>query len=178
MKYTIIALLIITLTACSGSDGETPGSKPELGTSPEITATISSYTITGTDTHTPPNPAPIDANISSGNFIIEWNANDAVGNVGQTKLYLSADDTLTTASDVEFFSSLCGIFNDCDENGDAALGCTFTTANLLSCSTDPAIDITTFLTGLPMQAYIILEACKNPWLPADCVNQAAFVEFR
>jgi len=29
-----------------------------------------------------------------------------------------------------------------------------------------------------MQAYIILEAYKNPWLPADRVNQAALVEFR
>ena len=36
MKYTIIALLMITLTACGGSGG-TPGTKPKLGTSPKNT---------------------------------------------------------------------------------------------------------------------------------------------
>jgi len=180
MKYLITLFFIVfTLAGCGGGGGGggAPASNDPAPSPTPTPPTIDALTITGTSAYTDPDPAPINANVSSGKFTTTWQTGADTG--GRMRSFLSVDDTFTEATDIEFYSTLCGDIFDCNAMGDGAQDCFFTTTNHIRCGSDPTgIDITAFLTGLPMQAYIIFEACKDSWLPAECATQSVLVELR
>ena len=169
MKPFMLILGAVLLSACGGGGGDV------LNNSGNSATTISAFEITGSATGT---PVPIDANINSGNFHVHWEVNSS--DPYHVDLYVSADDVLDTNTDIRFFEQNCGSGPLMNCTSIADFDCAFTTQNHLSCGTLSAAnkgkDLTTFLTGLPMQAGIIMKACNG--LVTSCKTQVVKVEFR
>lgn len=121
----------------------------------------------------------IDPAIDDGAFNIQWNISSS--DPYHIELYLSEDAQLSKSSDVNFFGQNCSssstIFN-CSSVGD--FDCRFTSENKISCGTiSPANkehNVTTFMTTLPKEAFIIIEACNG--LFDSCAESASSVVFQ
>lgn len=121
----------------------------------------------------------IDPAIDEGAFNIHWDIDSS--DPYHIELYLSEDSQLSKSSDVNFFGQNCSsassIFN-CSSVGD--FDCRFTSENKISCGTISAANnektVTSFMTTLPKDAYIIIEACNG--LFDSCAVSASQVVFQ
>ena len=121
----------------------------------------------------------INPAIDEGAFKIQWNIDSS--DPYHIELYLSEDSQLSKSSDVNFFGQNCSsasaIFN-CTSVGD--FDCRFTSENKISCGTISAANreqnVTSFMTTLPKEAFIIIEACNG--LFDSCEESVSQVVFQ
>ncbi len=121
----------------------------------------------------------INPAIDDGAFNIQWNIDSS--DPYHIELYLSEDSQLSKSSDFNFFGQNCGspstVFN-CSSVGD--FDCRFTSENKISCGTinsaNKEKDATNFMTALPKEAFIIIQACNG--LFDSCKESASQVVFQ
>lgn len=173
-KLFILSTFAIFIAACGGGGGGTP---TPTGGSTTLNTTINSFTITGTGVGAG-GKQEINANITGGNFVTQWDV--STSDPYRIDLYVSENATLEKASDIRFFGKNCGSGPLLECTGSGRFDCRFTTQNKISCgiisATNPEKDLTGFLTALPMDAYIIIEACNG--LVTSCKEAAVLVEFQ
>ncbi len=159
------------LSACGGvsSDVKTPAT---------LTTRIKAYTVVGSG-NAVAGKVPVNANINGGAFHVNWDVDSS--DPYHAELYLSADDKLDTATDIDVFGQNCGsvsVIYNCGEK--ASFDCRFGTDNKLSCgkvsSFNRAKDLTTFLDRLPKTAWLMLKACNA--LLTDCKTAAVQIELQ
>ena len=173
ITHFLAIVVCSSLLAACGSDSD-KNDAPDRATLP--TPEIVSFSVSGTS------PAqqdviPINAGVEEGQFTIDWNIGEA--NSFHLQLFLSHDEKLS-GDDVRIFNnSLCGAVrvNDCFSQDQYQ--CRFGTDNTLKCSDgwetfDKNLSTLGFLTGLPQQTFVIVEAC----VLADCKTAAVKTEFQ
>ena len=169
-RISFFGLILFLISACGGGgDSTPPASTP---------TTINSYTISSGGSNL--NGAEqINASVNGGEFTTDWSVTAATDPY-HSRLYVSADATLSTNTDVQFFGVNCGsgMLHGC--NSTASFTCRFTTQNHISCGVlnqvNQGEDLTTFLTGLPEEVYILHQACDG--LFSSCVTRAIKVELQ
>ncbi len=121
----------------------------------------------------------IDPAIEGGAFNLQWDIDSS--DPYHIELYLSDDSQLSKASDINFFGQNCGspstVYN-CNSVGD--FDCRFTSENKISCATVNSVNkeknVTDFMTTLPKDAFIVIEACNG--LFDSCKESAIEVVFQ
>ncbi len=121
----------------------------------------------------------IDPAIDDGDFSLRWDIDSS--DPYHIELYLSEDSQLSKGSDINFFGQNCGspstVFN-CNSVGN--FDCRFTSENKISCGTINSANneknVTDFMTTLPKEAFIVIEACNG--LFDSCKESAIPVVFQ
>lgn len=147
MKGILLAgLMILALTGCGGSSSSanSGGTSGNGGTPYELTTLKVSPA-----SFTPGTPS----------FSITFNV-DNPNSPYDIHFFLSADDTLST-SDTEILTGECGALDDdCGANmHPVTVDCDYTNSLELSCAGTAPIDLSTFLTTIPKDAFLIVKTC-------------------
>jgi hypothetical protein len=115
--------------------------------------------------------APIDPAINDGRFDLIWKVDDN-GNFGYTaSFYLSINTNLDTSNDILFGYVDCDAFGSCDHDTRNDEECYFTSDLVMFCGDEDdatKYDVDEIVDSLPMDAYIIIEACAT----FDCATEA------
>jgi hypothetical protein len=163
-----VALVSLLLVACGGG-GEDGGPSSTSTTIHSFTASVASSTAV---------PVPVSPYQDNGVFSLAWSV--ASSDPYHITLYVSTDALLQTTVDRQLFSQNCGAASLYACHSQATATCQFDTMNRVTCSlpaSQPQVtDLTSFLTSLPQQAYIILRACDG--LFGSCMDAAVSVEFQ
>jgi hypothetical protein len=108
--------------------------------------------------------APIDPAINDGRFDLIWKVDDN-GAFGYTaSFYLSVNTNLDTSNDVLFGYVDCDAFGSCDHDKRNDEECYFTNDLVMFCGDEDdatKYDVDEIVDSLPMDAYIIIEACTS-----------------
>lgn len=162
-KSTMILILSSSLFACGGDDSDKKSS-------------ISSFEVVGTSS---PNKgvSPINAHTNGGAFKLKWKASSK-GSIYTSRVYLSKNNTIEPRVDINILAQNCGdvaMIYRCGSSGN--FSCSFTTENKISCGKGTygtkTSNISTWLGGLPQQAFMILKVCDG--LQSSCVTKATKV---
>ena len=191
-RKIFFAALILALTGCgsgtkladtNGSNGDTGtgtgsgGNNFELETGP---IKLSGNFVVGTDSSVTSGPEIIDPNMKlasnyqNGEFLMSWGVDTQKGYIAS--VYLSDDNALNPDQDVEIYTGNCGNVAGLTCHTDTGLNCHFTTDNKLYCDDHKPVDITSHLTSLPADKYLIIRACNA--LATSCDTSAIPVIFR
>ncbi len=121
----------------------------------------------------------VDPAIEGGDFSLQWDIDSS--NPYHIELYLSEDSQLSKSSDINFFGQNCGSLStvyNCNSVGN--FDCRFTSENKISCGTinsaNKEKNVSDFMTTLPKDAFIIIEACNG--LFDSCEESAISVVFQ
>lgn len=171
--YGLLSLLII---ACGGgSDGSNSGDGTIVV---EEKTVINSFTVAGSAAPTS-GVTPINAGVSGGSFTIDWDIESTT--VYNFSLFVSNNNTYEVPDDPEIFSLSCGpvaaTFN-CNQSGH--FDCRFNNSNEMSCGVvapgNSAEDLTSFLSALPANVFLIAQACNS--LAEDCQIAPVAIELQ
>ncbi|MES9946543.1 hypothetical protein [Candidatus Thiodiazotropha sp. CDECU1] len=115
--------------------------------------------------------APIDPAINDGRFDLIWKVDDN-GAFGYTaNFFLSVNSNLDTSNDILFGFVDCDAFGSCDHDTRNDEECYFTNDLVMFCGDEDdttQYDVDEIVDSLPMDAYIIIEACTT----FDCTTEA------
>ncbi|MES9968595.1 MAG: hypothetical protein ABW092_01090 [Candidatus Thiodiazotropha sp.] len=115
--------------------------------------------------------APIDPAINDGRFDLIWKVDDD-GAFGYTaSFYLSLNSNLDTSNDILFGYVDCDAFGSCDHDNRNDVDCYFTSDLVMFCGDEDdtvEFDVDEIVDSLPLDAYIIIEACTT----FDCATEA------
>ena len=169
--YRVLVLIIIVQLWGCGEDAYSNGVQNTPGA-----ISITNFEIVGTSA-TIGDYTPIYALENNGDFSVDWAvlSNDSVP-FYSAELYISEDGAFST-NDTIFYTVNCGKDANtfaCQETV-SDLNCNFSTSNILKCGSDAGIDITSDVSPLPSQKYILLRVCNN--VGQQCRNNAIKVEF-
>jgi hypothetical protein len=115
--------------------------------------------------------AQIDPAINGGRFDLIWRVDDN-GAFGYTaSFFLSANSNLDTSNDVLFGDVYCDAFGSCDHDRRNDEECYFDNDLVMFCGDEDdatKYDVDEIVDSLPMDAYIIIEACTT----FDCTTES------
>lgn len=115
--------------------------------------------------------ASIDPAINGGRFDLIWKVDDN-GAFGYTaRFFLSVNSNLDESNDIQFGFANCDAFGSCDHDTRNDEECFFSNDLVMYCGDeddDTRFDVDEIVDSLPMDAYIIIEACTT----FDCDTEA------
>lgn len=114
--------------------------------------------------------APIDPAIDGGRFDLIWKVDDDGAFGYDARFYLSVNSNLDESNDILFGFADCDAFGSCDHDTRNDETCYFTNDLVMYCGDEDnatKYDIDEIVDSLPMDAYIIIEACTT----FDCDTQ-------
>lgn len=125
---------------------------------------IDDFYVTGTSEDLEDGRAPIDPAINGGRFDLNWRVDDN-GAFGYTaRFYLSANSNLDKSNDIRIGHVHCDEFSICDHDKRNDEACYFTNDLVMYCGDEDDAtkhDVGEIVDSLPMDAYIIIEACTT-----------------
>lgn len=170
LRRGALLALLTSLVACSGGDGASSG-----GDAPTPTV-VNSFSVSVPSSQA--TPVPISPYMDSGTFNATWSVTSS--DPFHIDLYVSLDNVLQTQNDRAVFAQNCGTHTLYACRSQSTVTCQFDTMTRVSCSlpsTQATVtDLTTFLSGLPKSAYLILHACNGLFL--SCSDSAISIEFQ
>lgn len=164
-KKLSLALLVSTLAACGGGGGE---DAPAASTNtPSNTDTvINAFSVTGSSSNG--DVTEINAGINGGAFTFRWDL--TAETLHHVNLYLSEDAIADDSKDKKIFSRNCNVtLSDC-QSFSQEYPCKFTTQNRMECGRTGniiATNVSTFVTALPKDGYLVLKACNGLFNKCD-----------
>ncbi len=176
IRITFFAALSVLIIACGGGDDSTSSGGGSIVV--EEKTVINSFTVTGSAAPIG-GITPINAGVSGGEFAIDWDIESTT--VYNFRLLVSDNNTYEVLDDLEIFALSCGpvatTFN-CNQTGH--FDCRFNNSNEMSCGVvapgNLAEDLTSFLTALPANAFLIAQACNS--LAEDCEIAPVAIELQ
>jgi hypothetical protein len=108
--------------------------------------------------------APIDPAINGGRFDLIWKVDDDGAFGYDARFYLSINRNLDRSSDILFGHVDCDAFGSCDHDRRNDEACYFTNDLVMYCGDEDdatRYDVDGIVDSLPMDAYIIIEACTT-----------------
>lgn len=173
-KNTLALCIVTALLAACGSKSSSDSTGPDRSLIP--TVNIADFSV-NKGAATENGITTISPTIDEGKFTLDWNVTSA--NTFQLRLFLSADEILST-DDIRLFSNaMCGAvrLNDCMAQDQ--YDCQFSSDNTLACTDGWQTysgDLVTkgFLKELPQQAYFIAQTC----IVNECKTAVTKVEFQ
>ncbi|MCU7920750.1 MAG: hypothetical protein KZQ95_20705 [Candidatus Thiodiazotropha sp. (ex Epidulcina cf. delphinae)] len=144
LRFSMMGVLI--LAGCGGGDD----------------VNVDEFDVTGTSADLEEGRAPIDPAINDGNFELTWKVDDDDALSYTATFYLSVNSNLSRNNDIEFASILCDNFLSCDNDKRNDEDCYFTNDLEMYCGDEDSVvqyDVDEVVDSLPMDAYIIIEAC-------------------
>ena len=118
----------------------------------------------------------VDPAINSGKFTAKWDVTTRGLSPDPTtlswvKFYVSKDKVYDSGVDIE-------IYQDFNANKTRTVPCAFSSDNVMTCGTFfvQPVDLTTWLTSLPLDAYILARSCIN--LGTSCDTESVLVTFQ
>ncbi len=174
-RIAFFGLLPLLIIACGGSDSTSSGGGTIVVDEKTV---INSFTVTGSAAPTG-GVTPINASVSGGNFTIDWDIESTP--VYNFRLFVSNNNTYEVLDDPKIFALSCGpvaaTFN-CNQTGH--FDCHFNSSNEMSCGVvapgNFAEDLTSFLTALPANVFLIARACNS--LAEDCEIEPVAIELQ
>jgi hypothetical protein len=170
MKLIKVMTLVSTamiLSSCGGSASE----EERILRFASNNNLIITHDVIGTGVDVATDVAPIDANTNSGNFSLEWSLYDQSKRY-KMNAYVSENETLSN-SDPQFLEFTCSTTSGaCNTADPFQLSCSFDTSNNIDCAGNALepVDLTSFLSSLPINAYILLESCDFDGLLCHAVQ--------
>ena len=118
----------------------------------------------------------VDPSINNGGFTAKWEVitmglSPDPSTLSHVKFYVSTDKVYDSGVDIE-------IYQDFNANKTRTVPCTFASDNVMTCGTFfvQPVDLTTWLTSLPLDAYILARSCIN--LVTSCDTESVLVTFQ
>ncbi|MCU7805087.1 MAG: hypothetical protein KZQ96_18010 [Candidatus Thiodiazotropha sp. (ex Lucinoma borealis)] len=147
--FAIISFLSLIIGSCGGSGDNIK---------------IDEFNITGTSDDLEDGRAPIDPAINSGMFGLTWRVDDDNAISYTARFYLSVNSNFSEDNDIRFATIFCDDFSSCDHDKRNHENCYFTNDLVMYCGDedeDVKHDVDDVVDSLPMDAYIIIEACTT-----------------
>ena len=132
---------------------------------------INEFDVSGSSEDLEEGRAPIDPAINSGRFDLIWKVDDNGAFGYTTSFFLSVNGNLDESNDVLFGFINCDAFASCDHDTRNDEECYFTNDLVMFCGDEDdatKYDVDEIADSLPMDAYIIIEACTI----FDCDTEA------
>ena len=165
IRYFWFLILLLPVMGFSG-----------CGPSPDDPITLQSFSVTGTSP-SQGGQAPISPGTNNGQFSINW---VVTGNIYTATVAINSGSVFDPNSNIVLATS-CGKRSQVDNCQSAGtLNCTFNNSDIMQCAdgatTYSAQDLTGFLTTVPMNAYMVIQAC-NP-SGSVCQTSSASVQIQ
>lgn len=172
LKKLSFALMVSSLAACGGGGGE---EAPTASTNTPSDTVINAFSVTGSSTNG--DVTEISAGINEGAFTFRWAL--TAETLHHVNLYLSEDAIADDAKDKKIFSRNCNVtLSDC-QSFSQEYPCKFTTLNRMECGRTGniiATNVSTFVTALPKDGYLVLKACNG--LANKCDEAAVKIQLQ
>ncbi|MCU7906480.1 MAG: hypothetical protein KZQ76_11705 [Candidatus Thiodiazotropha sp. (ex Epidulcina cf. delphinae)] len=150
LRFSIIGALV--LAGCGGGDAD---------------VNVDEFDVRGTSADLDEGRAPVDPAVNNGNFELTWKVDDEDALGYTATFYLSVNSNLSRNNDIAFAYIVCDNFLSCDHDNRNDEDCYFTNDLEMYCGDEDSsvkYDVDEAIDSLPMDAYIIIEACS----PFDC----------
>ncbi|MBT3059461.1 MAG: hypothetical protein AB2660_03800 [Candidatus Thiodiazotropha sp.] len=149
IKHLLLSSLLSLISVSCGNDSDVD---------------INEFDITGSAADLEDGSAPVDPAINSGRFDLTWKVDDDNAFGYTARFFLSLNSNLDESNDIAFFSAICDEFASCDRDRRNDEACFFSNDLVMFCGDeDDAVkrDVDEIVDSLPMDAYIIIEACTT-----------------
>ena len=167
MNKTLLTVLVVLLSACSGGGVE----EVDISIVDDLTLETSASSNTTSDDGVNLESFNMDPNtvnpaIDGGAFEISWEASNFSS--GYYARLLFSLDTSPSDGDAVVFAEFCST-DDCGQT-EVTTTCFFTSSNVMSCLGFGGVNLSSFIPALPVDAFLILQLCDDPEF-TSCSNE-------